>query len=112
MKHEGIAVGAENKGHVQRGRIVQRLLHPVARAVVVVLGLDQCNGKVLPVQNVVGPLGLAARDEFAPHDDAALGKENLAPKLHPLVPPSRDDRGGDEPGADIVLAQGFLVHVK
>ncbi len=44
----------------------------------VVLGLDQRQRDVgLVVEDVVGPLGLAAADQLAAHDDAALGEADL-----------------------------------
>ena len=40
----------------------------------------------LVVEDVVGALGLAARDQLAAHDDAALGEADLLADLQHLVP--------------------------
>ncbi len=61
MEHEAVAVRGEHEGNVERRRIVEALLHAVADAVGVVLGLDQRERDVrLVVENDVGLLGLAA----------------------------------------------------
>ena len=68
--------------------VVERLLHAVADAVVVVLGLDQRERDVrLVVEDVVGALRLAAGDQLAADDDAALGEADLLADLQHLVPP-------------------------
>ena len=67
--------------------VVERLLHAVADAVVVVLGLDDGDRDVrLVVEDVVGALGLAARDQLAADDDPALGEADLLADLRHLVP--------------------------
>ena len=59
----------------RESRVLERLLHAVADGVVVVLGLDDGDRDVrLVVENVVGALGLAAGDQLAADDDAALGE--------------------------------------
>ncbi len=65
----------------------------------------------LVVEDVVGPLGLAAGDQLAADDDAALGEADLLADLRHLVPPGR----GAPPGVmNLVqmsrLAEVLLVH--
>ena len=87
VEHEAVAVGGEHEGNVERRRRIQRLLHAVADGVVVVLGLDDGDGDVgLVVEDVVGALGLAARDQLAADDDAALGEADFLADLRHLVP--------------------------
>ena len=92
--------------------VVERLLHAVADAVVVVLGLDQRERDVgLEIEDVVGALGLAARDQLAAHDDAALGEADLFADLRHLIPARLPQGGRDELGADVAFAEGALVPV-
>ena len=87
VENEAVAVGGEDEGDVQGFGIVQGLLHAVADAVVVVLGLDEPQGDVrLEVEDVVGPFGLAAGDELAADDDAALGEVDLFADLQQGIP--------------------------
>ena len=60
---------------------------------------------MLPVQDEVGLLRLAAANQLAAHDDAALGERHLTPDLRGFVPPDLDDGRGDELDADVVFAQ-------
>ena len=77
----------KTKGMFERRGIVEGLLHAVADAVVVVLGLDEGDGDVgLVVEDVVGALGLAAGDELAADDDPALGEADLLADLRHLIP--------------------------
>ena len=112
MEDEAVAVGGEDKRNIERLGVVERLLHAVADAVVVVLGLDDGDGDVrLVVEDVVGALRLAARDELAADDDAALGEADLLADLRHLVPARALDGGRDELGADVALAEVLLVHL-
>ena len=82
MEHEAVAVRREDERDVEGLGVVERLLHAVADAVGVVLGLDQRERDVrLVVEDVVRPLGLAACDQLAAHDDAALGEADLLANL-------------------------------
>ena len=73
--------------------VVQRLLHAVADAVPVVLGLDDRERNVgLVVEDVVGPLAPPARHQLAPDDDAPLGEAHLLADLMHLVPPGAAQR--------------------
>ena len=111
MEDEAVAVRGEDEGDVERVGVVQRLLHAVADAVVVVLGLDQRERDVrLVVEDVVGALGLAAGDQLAADDDAALGEADLLADLRHLIPARLAHGGRDELGADVAFAEGFLVH--
>ena len=111
MEHEAVAVRGEHEGDIERRGVVEALLHAVADAVGVVLGLDQRDRDVrLVVENVVGPLGLAARDQLAAHDDPALGEIDLLANLHHLVPPGALDGRQDELRADVAFGEASLVH--
>ena len=78
MKHEAVAVGGEDERDVEGFGVVQGLLHAVADAVVVVLGLDDGDRDVgLVVEDVIGALRLAARDQLPADDDAPFGKSRL-----------------------------------
>ena len=71
--------------HIDRDRIQSELIvHAVAYAVVVVLGLDDGNRDVgLVVEDVIGTLGFAPGHQFAADDDAPFGKSDfLADLLH------------------------------
>ena len=112
MKDKAIAVGREHKRDVECDGIVERLLHPVADAVVVVLRLDDGDWDIgLVIKDVIGAFGLAAGNELSPDDDASLGESDLLTDLHHPVPPRSFHRGANELGADIALAEVFLVHV-
>ncbi len=111
MKHKAVAVGGEYKGNIQRGGVFQRLLHPVAHGMVVVLGLDQGDGNIgLVIEDVIGALGLAARDQLAADDDAALGETDFLANLEHGIPSGLYDGGRDELGADVAFAEVFFVH--
>ena len=110
MEHKAVAVGREHKGNIERRGIVERLLHPVAHGVVVVLGLDQSDGDVLVIEHVIGALGLAAGHQLAAHDDAAFGEAHLPANLRGLIPAGLNDGGGDVLGADVGFAEVLLVH--
>ena len=95
MKQEAIAVGGKHKGDVQGAGIAEGLLHSVADAVVVVLGLDDRDRDVgLVIEDVVGPLGLAARDELAANDDPAVGEGDLLADLQHRIPAGLLQRRG------------------
>ena len=90
MEHEAVAVGGEDERDVERLGVLERLLHAVADGVVVVLGLDDGERDVrLVVEDVVGALGLAARDQLAADDDPALGEADLLADLRHARPSRR-----------------------
>ena len=90
----------------QGSRRIQGLLHPVADAVVVVFGLDEGDRDVgFVVEDVVGALGLAARDELAANDDAALGEADFLADLRIASQPARYQGGRDELGANVAFAE-------
>ena len=68
----------KNEWNVERSGVIQRLLHTITNSFEIVLGLNQSNREVPDIQHIVGPFGLAACDELAPHDNAALRKCHLA----------------------------------
>ena len=74
MQHKTLAIAGEHERHLQRGGIVQRLLHSVTGRELALLCLDQGDRHVLPVKNEIRLLGLAPADQPAAHDDAALGE--------------------------------------
>ena len=111
MEDEPVTVGGKDEGNLQRFGVVEGLLHAVAHGMFVVLGLDHRNGDVgLVIEEIVGPLCLAPADQLAAHDDAALGEAELLEDLRYLVPPCLAQGRGDELGADVTLAQIFLIH--
>ena len=109
-----IAVRAVGKGDVENLRVFERLLHPGADGVVVVLPLDDGEREVRPViEQVVGLLGFTAFHGLAAHDDAALGEIRLLADLGhqiPFVVILSNQCGGDELRADVRLGESFLVH--
>ena len=111
VKDKAVAVGREHKRDVERDGIVEGLLHSVADAVVIVLRLDDGDRNIgLVVKDVIGALGFAARNKLAPDDDASLGEIDLLADLHHPVPARAFDGGAYELGADVALAEIFLVH--
>ena len=111
VKYETVAIGGKHEGDVQRFGVVERLLHAVADAVRIVLGLDDGKGNVgLVVQDVVGALALPACDQLSANDDAALGETHLLADLVHLVPACATEGGGDELGADVAFGEGSFVH--
>ena len=108
MQHKTVAVAGENKRNVECAGVVQRLLHAVAHGFEVVFGLDQRNGKVPNIQHIVRPLGFAARDQLAPHDDAARRERHLAADGR-LSPAGLVQRWRDEFGAGVIFAE-VLFH--
>ena len=111
MKDKAVAVGREHKRDIERHGIVESLLHAVADAVVVVLGLDDGDGNIgLVIKDVIGALGFAAGNELSANDDAALGEIDLLADLHHPVPARAFHGGAYELGADIAFAEVFLVH--
>ena len=111
MENEAIAVRTEDVGDVERFGIVERLLHAVADAVRIVLRLDQCDRNIrLVVENEVGFLRLAARHQFAAHDDTALGEIDLLANLRHFIPARALYGGQDELGADVAFGEVSLVH--
>ena len=111
VEHEAVAVRGKHEGNIQRRGIVEALLDAVADAVIVVLGLDQRDRDVrLVVENEVGLLRLAARDQLAAHDDPALGEIDLLANLQHLVPAGALDGGQDELRADIAFGEAPFIH--
>ena len=110
VNQEGVTVAADGKRHLECFGVVQALLHAVADGVGVVLGLDDRNGQVGGVvEDVVGPLLLAARVQLAAHDDAALGEADFFAHLRGEIPAGPLQGRGDVLGADVALGEFFLV---
>ena len=87
------------------------MLHAIADAVGVVLCLDQRERDVgLEMEDIVGALGLAARDQLATHDDPALGEADLFADLRHFIPARLPQGGRYELGTDVAFAEGALVH--
>jgi hypothetical protein len=79
--------------------------------VIVVLRLDDGDRNIgLVIKDVIGVLGFAAGDELSSDDDASLGKVDLLAYLHHPFPTRSFHCEADELGADIALAEVFLVH--
>jgi hypothetical protein len=73
MEDKTVAIGRKRKRDVERYRVVEGLLHPVADAMIVVLCLDDGDGDIgLVIEDVIGAFRLATGDELAPNDDAPL----------------------------------------
>ena len=64
----------------------------------------------LIIEDVIGALGLSARDQLAANDDAAFGKTHLLADLQHLVPPCPTQGGRDELRADVSFREASLVH--
>src|SRR5262245_45084719 len=112
VKEEGVAIGSKDKGDAENFGVLKCLLHSVADAVVVVLGLDQRQRAVRLVQeDVIGAFPQSPCDEFAADNDSALREADLLANLRDDVPPGLLDCGRDELRADVALAECFLVHV-
>ena len=78
----------------------------------VVFGFNDGNRDVgLVVEDVVGPLLLAAGDQLATHDDTALGEADLFPHLGGKVPPGLYQRRRDELATDVAFGEGPFIHV-
>jgi hypothetical protein len=110
VKNKTVAIGREYKGNIEGYGIIQGLLHAVADAVVVVLGLDDGNRNIgLVIEDVVGALGLPARDQFSADDNSPFGKSDFLADLNHPIPASALDGWADELGADVAFAKIFLV---
>lgn len=111
---KGVAVGAVDKGNIKHFRAVQRLLHTVADAMIVVLRLDEGERDVgLVDEDIVGSSGNPTLYHFPANDDPAFGEVDLLPHLRhqvPLVPIRADQRRRDELGANLCFGQCLLVH--
>jgi hypothetical protein len=111
VEDKPVAVGRKHEGNIEGDRVVEGLLHGIADAVVIVLGLDQGDGDVgLVVEDVVGALGFPAGDQLAANDDPAFGETHLFADLRHLVPASQFHGGSDVLGTNVALAEVLLVH--
>lgn len=109
MENEAVAVGGEDERDAEGGRVVEALLEACAHRVEVVLGLDDGDGDVgFVVEDVVGAFVLAARDQLAADDDAALGEADFLADLGGEVPARAQDGGGDELRADVCSLRSLL----
>src|ERR1700730_6588610 len=111
MEYEAIAVRRKHEGNLEGRCVIEGLLHAIADAVVIVLGLDDRDRDVrLVVENEVGLLGFATADKLAANDDAAFGEIDLLADLQQIVPAGALKRGQDEFRADIAFGEPPLVH--
>lgn len=108
VEQKSVTVGCEHKRDIECRGVVQRLLHAIAHAAVIVLGLDESNGDALIVEDVIGSLRLAPRDQLASDNYATLGEADLATNLCGIIPPGLYDRRGDVLGADVGFAERLL----
>ena len=104
----------KTNGNVQDLGVVERLLHPVADGVIVVLRLDDGDRDVrLVVEDVVRELRLPPGDHLPADVDLALREVDLPPDLGVLVPTrALDDRRRDELRADVRFAEILLAHYR
>src|SRR5262249_46785716 len=99
-------------GDLQRGGVVESLLHPVANSTRIVFGLDQRQRDIgLVIKHVIGTLRLAAADQFAADDDAAFSETDLLADLRHHIPARPTNGGRDELGADVAFAEATFVDV-
>ena len=110
MEDKANTVAGKYKGDLQRGRIVERLLHSVTIGEFAFFGLDQCDGNVLVIQHEVCLFCLASANQFAAHNDAPLGEENLSTNLCFFIPSRLVQGWGYEFDADVVFAEMVFVH--
>ena len=111
VKDKPVAVGGKNERNIEGYGIIEGLLHAVADAVVVVLGLDDGDRDVrLVIKDIIGALGLPAGDEFPADNDAPFSKSDFLADLHHPVPARALDGGTDEFGADVAFAQILLIY--
>ncbi len=112
VEQEAITIAAEHERHLQHFGVAKGLLHARADGVLVVLCLDDSDGKIgLVEQDVVGPFVLASCVQFAANNDAPLGQEEFFPYLSQDVPSSLHQSRGDEFGADVAFAERLLIHL-
>jgi hypothetical protein len=108
-----IAVRGENKGNIERSRVLDGLLHAAADRIVIILGFDQSDGNVrLVIKNVIGALRLAAGYELATYNDPALGKTNLFTNLPLDIPTGVDDCGRNILRANVAFAEVSFIHAR
>ena len=109
VEQEGVAIGAEGERHVEGFGVVQRLRHPVAELVVVVLRFEDGKGQVgLVVEHVVGASPLPTHGEPPAHNDPTVGEYLLA-EMPRLPPPGLADCRREVLRADVAFAQCLLV---
>ena len=90
--------------------VAKTLLHAVADAVAVVLGLDDGNGEIGGVvEDVVGALVLAPGVQLAADDDAAPGEADLLAHLRGEIPAGTPQGRGDVLRADVAFREVLLV---
>jgi hypothetical protein len=110
LSDKPVAIGRKNKRNIEGYGVIDGLLHAVANAVVVVLGLNDGDRDIgLVIKDVISALRLPARYQFSADDDASFGKSDFLPNLHHPVPPRAFDGGADELGADVAFAKVLLV---
>ncbi|GEM_PF-1842423 len=111
MENKAVAIGGKDERDVERDGIVQRLLHPVANLVRIVLGLDQSDGPVGPVvEDVIGSLGLTPSNQLAAHDDPAFSEADLAPNLGGFVPAGACQVRRDVLRTNVAFTQELFAH--
>ena len=105
--YKPIPVRAVGKGNIQHVRIAQRLLHPGAHIVMIVLGFDDRQGMVFTVeQNIVGTVSHSACHPFSPYMDLPEGE--LLIELGDIPAGHVLDGRRDEFCANITLREAFL----
>jgi hypothetical protein len=111
---KGVAIGAVGKREIECFRVIERLLHSTADGVVVVLGLNNREGKVRFVgEDVIRFLRLPALDGFTADDDAPFREVDFLAHLRhhvPLLAVRTHERGRDELRANVRFRERFFVH--
>lgn len=111
VEEKAVSIGTENKRNLQHLGISQCLLHAVAKAVAVVLGLNNRDGDIgLIEEHVVSPLVPGAGMELTTHNHPTLGEGELFPDLGGNIPARLLQCRRDELGADIAFGELLLVH--
>ncbi len=96
VKYEVVAVGGQNEGDVEHVGVLQSLLHAMPLGLGIVLGLDDRDRPVLlNEEQIIDPLGLAARGHLATDQDLPLGEAHLLAHLPIPIPARLVDRGID-----------------
>ena len=111
-KQEAVAVRAEGKRQVERLRVRECLLHPVADPVFVVLGLDDRAACSSSSTTGSQPAYVYHGQQSCHGQDLRVSEGELPPDLPLSIPPRPFDGRGDVPHANLGLVQPLLVHAE
>lgn len=110
MVHKAFTIAGEYERRVQRGGIIERLLHAVRCTEDALLGFDDSERDVLVVQHEVRLLRPATADQLAADDDTAFGEAHLPADMRCLIPTGIDDCRSDIFNADVVFAELVFIY--